>query len=702
MYGLGAILYELLTAKAPFRGDTPMITMQAVLKDPAPPVRRLRPDAAYDLDVIVAKCLEKDPGRRYASAAALAEDLDRYLDNRPILARGIGPVERGRRWIARNPLAAGLIATLCLGFAVTFGFAVVVWRTAENERQARIEVQQANAEADRQRRQAVAALAIAETKQKDAEAAHAEAEAQSKIAQANAKQAETLLAITADSIDTVLVQFAVDPRFHDADYLRVRRKLLQNAMEFYRKLEQQKGNATFVVHRYARAGYLYGVLSRTLGETEHGNEHIARAIGIFETIFREHQYEPRWRLEYARMCLDQLDRADTDGSTYRISVPFYLRGAKLACDEAMPALDAAGQSECRSLLAKWKVLRAREAGRTKPEEELRLGLEVLPDVTAMLAAQGKTKTPDVVDLYGTLLLQLAKASARCGEEQAAYFFDDADEHYRRAVAEWFPSHRTTSWHCKYALSRQAHGMYFDAIGLKNLCDQAFASTRRILETAVSTSPEVTPYCVEIAQAYLEIIRFIHKHYPDEDPRSMVDLLDSSLSPYWNIGPPSDRARSVLAESKMLLAKWCEDRHQHIEAGNAYTAGYRAWMHGFKEHEGGIYRNKGQLCLSRSALQFALGNRREHSVHNISVIETHDDITGGTWYNIARAWCTLAQNDSPNPEADLAKALEALDNADRDGFFQAHYTLRHYREAKELDPVRGRFEPKNLVPNALPK
>src|SRR5205807_548552 len=112
VYGLGAVLYQLLTGHPPFAGGTTYETIK-LLEDTEPrPPRLLNPKIDRDLSTICLKCLEKDPKRRYSSALALAEDLERWLKHEPIQARRTGIFVRGRKWVRRNPTSALLAACL--------------------------------------------------------------------------------------------------------------------------------------------------------------------------------------------------------------------------------------------------------------------------------------------------------------------------------------------------------------------------------------------------------------------------------------------------------------------------------------------------------------------------------------------------------------------------------------------------------------
>jgi eukaryotic-like serine/threonine-protein kinase len=152
VYALGAILYELLTGGPPFRGTTPLEILDQVKNaEPVSP-SRLVPGLPRDVETIVLKCLQKEPGKRYESATALAEDLQRFLGDEPIVARPVPFWERGIKWARRRPAIATLIVAINLLLAALLGLGV--WSYEKIDR----------------------ALGVAEARRKDAERAKADAD----------------------------------------------------------------------------------------------------------------------------------------------------------------------------------------------------------------------------------------------------------------------------------------------------------------------------------------------------------------------------------------------------------------------------------------------------------------------------------------------------------------------------------------------
>ncbi len=201
VYSLGAVLYECLTGRAPFRADSVMKTIEQVIHVEAASPRLLNPGIARDLETICLKCLEKEPHRRYGTAQLLGDDLQRYLDGRPILARPVGTIESTWRWCRRNPAVASLLATvvLCLmvGTVVSSYFAIEASHRAVSEAFHRQRADDESAEslrekaiAEKQTQIATENAEEAQLAQQRAEVARGDADQRKKEAEANATLAD--------------------------------------------------------------------------------------------------------------------------------------------------------------------------------------------------------------------------------------------------------------------------------------------------------------------------------------------------------------------------------------------------------------------------------------------------------------------------------------------------------------------------------
>ena len=190
VYALGALLYECLTQRPPFVGATTMDTLRQVLNDEPVPPSRLVPQIPSDLETICLKCLRKEPEQRYWDAEALADDLRRYLDGKPLQARPVGRTERFVKWVRRRPAVASLLSALVV-LVVLIGFLFVVDYGRRASEQQRARAEDSTREADTQRSKAERLAEDFRVQKETAENLHKEAEILRGRAETARQEAET-------------------------------------------------------------------------------------------------------------------------------------------------------------------------------------------------------------------------------------------------------------------------------------------------------------------------------------------------------------------------------------------------------------------------------------------------------------------------------------------------------------------------------
>ncbi len=194
VYALGAILYECLTGRPPFKAATVLDTLLLVVNEEPVPVRRLQPRVPRDLETICLKCLAKEPAKRYANASALAEDLRRFQAGEPVQARSASRVERSAKWARRHPAPALLLGVslwALVALTVLSGGLVAARNEAEHK----------SREAEKQQKEAEKQARLAEDRRKDAETQKGLAEAEKEKAQKEAAKAQKARAFLVSIFD---------------------------------------------------------------------------------------------------------------------------------------------------------------------------------------------------------------------------------------------------------------------------------------------------------------------------------------------------------------------------------------------------------------------------------------------------------------------------------------------------------------------
>jgi tetratricopeptide (TPR) repeat protein len=378
VYGLGAILYALLTGGPPFRGEDLLDTLEQVChREPEPP-RKNNPRVDRDLELICLKCLEKDPRRRYPSSETLAEELERYLDGRPLACtRPVGGAERLWRWYRRNAVLASLGAAAAVALVAVAVVSVV----------ASIRLKAANDQERESRDKAVESRKFA-----------------------------------VDTVNKYVQRVLTDTEFRARGLERFRKVLLTDAKELYEQLTRMEGGDPAVEAQRGQAYWALARITEELGSRQDALPLFQRGRAIFEQLHRDHPEDPAHQFALADMLHDlghlyQLTaRWDESAEMYRLALP--LR-QDLADRHAGEPRYQDGLARTLSQIGSLHFLQGREAEAVKYYEKAFTILERL--------AAAAPQDPGQQD-------RLAKVRLNLGLLYRKTRFAVAEEHFSKALA----------------------------------------------------------------------------------------------------------------------------------------------------------------------------------------------------------------------------------------------------------------------------
>jgi tetratricopeptide (TPR) repeat protein len=282
IYSLGAILYELLTRRPPFQGETFLATLEQVrTQEPVPP-HRIRAMVPRDLETICLKCLHKDPSRRYRSGAALADDLRRFLSGEPILARRTGTWERSVKWARRRPALAALVGVV--GLAVLGLVLGSFWHNAQLQ-DALDTAEDREQEAQRQRKRAEENFRRAEDRKQ-------EAQGQRKRAEANFRKAF-------NAVHQMLtrVSEAKLPNVPGSEHLR--RALLEDALRLNQELLHEKSNDPPLRRETGRVFRQLADVYHNLGQQDQAEKAYGKSLALYQGLVAEFPNRSEYQEELA-------------------------------------------------------------------------------------------------------------------------------------------------------------------------------------------------------------------------------------------------------------------------------------------------------------------------------------------------------------------------------------------------------------------
>ncbi len=353
VYALGATLYALVTGRPPFQAATAMDTVLQVMSDEPVPPRRLNVSVPVDLETICLKCLQKDPGKRYASAADFAADLRRFLADEPILARPVTGLERGVKWVRRRPAIAALLVLVAVVTAVGLGGVLAVQRRANRVLAAR------NADLDRANTSLREAIG-----QKDA--------ANSALAEAN-DRVQARFELARDAIQSFKRGVEEEEALKENRLRPLRDKLLGSARRFYDRLgDLLKGQTDVASKAVLAESYMeLGELIDRIGQRSEALEAFKKAVAMRRELAGQPGAGASERVKLAE-ALNGLGEEARENGDHAVSLAALKEAVALAeplavgpgaTSEARRALRSAEGASALALAATGKVAEALAAVR---------------------------------------------------------------------------------------------------------------------------------------------------------------------------------------------------------------------------------------------------------------------------------------------------------------------------------------------------
>jgi serine/threonine protein kinase/tetratricopeptide (TPR) repeat protein len=707
VYALGAILYECLTGRPPFQGHSPVDTLLRSLRDEPLPPTRYEPRVGPDLETICLKCLQKEPARRYGTAAGLADDLRRFLAGEPIRARPISTWERGVKWARRRPALAALLATTAA--AILLVLAILTTATmllvAANERE----------------RQATAA----------AEARALEAQQQRMVAASNLLRAR-------EAVDRFHVRVTESPALKAIGLELLRLQLLQTAQEFYEGFVRDGGNDPALGGDRGGALRQLAIVYRELGLSQSAEKTITQAVDALRAAADAHPREDVYR-ENLCLCLheqamlfletgrfDQAERSfrevkalrqqladarpDDAGRQHQLAIcdnnlgEIYRSIGRLdVAEEAFrkalpvfrhlandyPKIPAYRQDQALTANNLGRVLRA--TGRTAAAEELFQEALALRRTLADGDARNQLYQEELAQTYADLG-NLYRDGRR---------FDAAAEAHQKSLAivrrlnETHPE--LPQYQSDVAAGYQNLGQVYADQGQAAEAEKAYRQAVALQRQLVAKQPEVVRFADGLANTCIALGLLAKDKTQAAAGLKWSDEAIATLVPVLRKAPRDGTIRASLQNAYNCRARMLRWLGRHLEAADAWDQAVQL----FPQKQGSEGYRLARACAR------ARGGDHAAAVAEAGEVAAQPGLTGDALYNLACVYSlasAAARGDAKLPPAErdqrpeqyAARAVEFLARTRDAGYFKSADAIRHMKEDSDLDLLRQRADFRNLA------
>jgi tetratricopeptide (TPR) repeat protein len=663
IYALGAILYEVLTGRPPFKAASPLDTLLQVMSvEPVPP-RRFQPQVPRDLETICLKCLEKDARQRYASAEELAEDLAYFLRREPIHARPTPAWERGLKWSKRRPALTALLAVSALAILGMLGvWAGFTHQLREERDYARRGWQQAEQNA-------------------------IEAGEQRQAAVQHRLHAEENFQYAWKVVEDYTTSVAEDPRLRAHDLERLRRQLLQLAVDFYQKFAQQRGTDDDVQAERARAYMRLACLTQEVASKSQAVEVFQKAIPIFQGLAGKYPAEPNYAADlasaYHNIGVLHWETGQFDQSQTFLQKALDLR-KQLAAQERHPQFRAAVANTYDNLgklfWVSGKIDLSIDAHRHALEVEEALMKEFPGD-------------PDYPYLVASSKNNLALLFQDKGQpDQAETDYKAARTLFEKLTRD-YPDQ--TDYQSDLSQCLNNLGCLYDATGRLEQAEKTYRQALGICQQLTETHASISQFAIRLGGLNCNLAHLVRRQ----------GRLEESLTFYANAARTLEgvlRQEPRYAEARQFLDNTEEGWAAALLALGRFAEAIPKWDRAIELTDG----------PKREALRFARAGTLARSSEYLRAVKEAEAISGnaptqpGDLYNLA---CVYAQasaaavQDKKQSEANrdrqandlAARAVQLLVQARAAGYFKNPGLIDHLNADEDLSALRKRDDFKKL-------